>query len=496
MLRLGALLLVLTLFASAAFANVGTDAQLRDIDRFIARTLRTLPELPALGVAVARDGKSYARGYGYADVARRIRADAQTGFYNGSNTKAYTAVLCTMLAAEGVLDLDAPVTKYLPELHFAPPIDPAQTTLRRFLSHTSGIENSAVVFRTAYSGEHTSKDLVRILSLSTPGKGGFRYDNLGYVVASLVVERVTGKKWQEVLDQRLFEPLGMHRTTAYMSEARRHRIASPYDMNDAGQMSFLEYGWKVDSTMHAAGGIVTTPADLAKWLEASLTQGRIGGRQVLPAAAFAEAQRQQTPAKRDSFLFNSSGYGFGWYQSDLHGEKAIYHGGGYEGWRSIFSFLPEKGIAVGVMTNAGLSHSPLELVSGYIYDRLANRPDVEEFYAAKLAEIRTRFDKVKKDHIADAQNRAQRQWKLQHPLSAYAGRYEHPMFGTLTIALRGDKLVASLGRLSGALQPFTEAESARVELVPGSGEVLRFQFSQEAQPDAVKWGDEVMTRQR
>ena len=492
-MRLTVLFLVLSLSASGATSNAGTDAQLRDIDRFIATTLRTLPELPGIGLAVVRDGgKSYTRGYGYADVARHVRADAQTGYYNGSNTKAYTALLCTLLASEGVLDLDAPVTKYLPELTFQAPIDPAPMTLRRFLSHTSGIENSAVVFRTAYSGEHTSKELVRLLGSSTPGKGGFRYDNLGYVVASLVIERVTGRKWQDVLDQRLFEPLGMHRTTAFMSEARRRPIASPYDMSDSGQMAFLEYGWKDDSQMHAAGGIVTTPADLAKWLEANLARGRAGGRQVLPAAAFAETQRQQTPAKRDSFLFNSSGYGFGWYQSDLHGEKAIYHGGGYEGWRSIYSFLPEKGIAVGVMTNAGLSHSPLELISGYIYDRLANRPDVEELYAGKLAEIRARFDAVKKNHIADAENRAKRQWKLQHPLRAYIGCYESPLFGTMTIALRGEKLVASLGRLEGELQPFTDSDSARVELVPGTGEVLQFVFTNGEQADSLKWGDEVM----
>jgi CubicO group peptidase (beta-lactamase class C family) len=160
------------------------------------------------------DGQTYARGYGYADVAHKVRSDANTGYYNGSNTKAYTAVVCTMLANEGKLDLDVPVTKYLPELHFQPPIDANQLTLRRFLSHTSGIENGAITFRTAFSGEHAPEGLVKILGMSTPGKGGFRYDNLGYVVASLIIERVTGKTWKDVLDQKLFQPLGMRRPDA------------------------------------------------------------------------------------------------------------------------------------------------------------------------------------------------------------------------------------------------------------------------------------------
>lgn len=295
---------------------------------------------------------------------------------------------------------------------------------------------------------------------------------------------MTGKKWQDVLDARLFTPLGMDRTTAYMSEARKRRIAAPYNMTDAGTMVLLPYGWKDDSMMHAAGGLVTTPADLAKWLKANLDEG----------PAFAETHRQQVRTQRPGLLFNSNGYGFGWYQSDFHGERAIFHGGGFEGWRSVYSFLPERKIGAGVLTNSGFSHSPAELISGYVYDRLMNVPGVEKTYADKLAEVRKRFDTVIANRIADAAARAQRPWKLQHPLSAYAGQYESPEFGTLTIEQRGNKLVASLGRLSGELQPFTEPDSARVELVPGTGEPLRFVFTTAATADAVRWGEELMAR--
>lgn len=448
------------------------------------RTLQALPEVPGVGLSIVRDGRVYARGYGWADAERRIPSDADTGYYNGSNTKAYTAVVCTTLAEEGVLDLDAPVTRYLPELRFPPPIDASKLTLRRFLSHTSGIENVPLVFRTAYSGEHTPQELVRILGLSKPGKEGFRYDNLGYVVASLVIERVTGRKWQDVLRDRLFLPLGMRRTTAYMSEARRHPIAVPYDMNDAGTMSRLDFGWKDDSMMHAAGGIVTTPADVAKWLRANL----------LPARAVAETHRPQVATKREGFLFTGTSYGFGWYQSDLHGEPVLYHGGGFEGWRSVYTLMPGRKIAVGAMTNAGLSHSPLELISAYVYDRLLNVPNVESIYEEKLGQLRARFDTVKKNRIADAEERARRTWTLTRPLAAYAGRYESAAYGTMIISQRGDKLVATIGRLSGELQPFTAPESARVELVPGSGEVLQFQFSSGAAADSLKWREEVLQR--
>ncbi|HVG25234.1 MAG TPA: serine hydrolase [Thermoanaerobaculia bacterium] len=480
-----AVLLLLLLSACAAAPRAVTDAELRDIDRFVTRTLQTLPEVPSVGLAIVRDGKTYARGYGLADRERNVAATADTGYYNGSNTKAYTAVVCTMLAQEGKIDLDVPVTTYLPEVQFAPPIDASKLTLRRFLSHTSGIENFPVVFRTAFSGEHTPKELVRILSLSKAGPEGFHYDNLGYVIASLIVERVTGRKWQDVLDQRLFEPLGMHRTTAYMSEARRQPVAVPYDMNAQGTMSRIEFGWKDDSMMHAAGGIVTTPNDLAKWLQANLTQ----------QPAYAETQRKQVEAKRDSFIFDGTGYGFGWYQSDLHGEQLLYHGGGYEGWRSVYSLLPEKKMAVGALTNAGFSHSPLELISAYVYDRLLGTANVDATYDEKLTQLRARFDTVKKNHIDDAAKRASRTWTLTHPRDAYAGRYESPTYGTLTIEQRGEKLVATIGRLSAELEPFTNPDSARVELIPGTGEVLQFRFAPGANtPEALKWQGEVLLR--
>ena len=489
------LLLVLVLLSACTTSRrPGNDAALRDIDAFVTRTLRTLPELPSVGLTIVEDGKVYTRGYGYADLEHRIAAGPDTGYYNGSNTKAYTATVVATLAAEGVLDLDAPITKYLPEVQFAASIDASRLTLRRFLSHMSGIRNEAITFRTAYAGNHTPEELVRILGRSAAAKDEFYYDNLGYVVAGLVIERLTGRKWQDVLDQRLFHPLNMRNTTTSMSVARKRPIAVPYAMNDRGVLARLEYGWKDNSMMHAAGGIVTTPNDLARWLSANLTDGRIGSRQLLPASAFQETRRQQTPVKGGSPLFAHTGYGFGWYQSTWRGTPLLFHGGGFEGWRSFSSFIPERRLAIGVMTNSSLGNAPLEMISAYAYGRLAGLPDVDATYDKRIAEVRARFDRIATNIVAEVNKRAQRAWTLTHPRSAYVGRYEGPTYGTLTIEERGDRLVASIGHLSSELQPYTNPESARVELIPGNGEILQFQFSSGAGADAVKWRDEVMVR--
>src|SRR5881409_3373429 len=154
-----ALALCALLFAAAC----RTAAVPHDIDSFFERTLREIPDVKSVGLAIVRDGKPYyAAAYGLADVEKKTRSDARTGYYIASATKSYTGLACAILASRGQLDLDAPISRYLPEVTS----DAGKVTLRQFLTHTSPIENDGVVFRTAFSGEHTPALLVSLLNSS------------------------------------------------------------------------------------------------------------------------------------------------------------------------------------------------------------------------------------------------------------------------------------------------------------------------------------------
>ena len=182
-------LAVILLLLTATAANAASVKD--DIDRFVAQVVKEIPDVTSIGIAVVRDGKPYfAAAYGYADAEKKTRADAKTGYYIASSTKSYTGLACAILAGRGVLDLDAPISKYLPEVTS----DAGKVTLRQFLTHTAPIENDPIVFRTAFTGEHTPALLTQLLNSSKPRKEGFQYDNLGYVVASLVIERVTASR--------------------------------------------------------------------------------------------------------------------------------------------------------------------------------------------------------------------------------------------------------------------------------------------------------------
>lgn len=426
----------LALFLAAAVAAAS------EIGAFVDRTLREIPgTIPSIAVAVVQDGKVV------------YMHDPKTPYYIGSTTKAYTGLACAVLAQRGKLDLDAPITKYLPEakLEKAP-------TLRAFLTHTSGLENDPIVFRTAYTGEHSPALLVSLLASSTPAKPGFQYDNLGYVVASLVIERVTGKPWQDALDELVFAPLGMRHTTAYMSKAGK--LPAGYLFGRDGALTPVALT-KNDQMMHAAGGIVTTAEDLGRWLQANLANR---------GAAFAEAHRQQVAVAREHPPFAGKGYGFGWYEGSYDGEDILFHGGGYPGWHSFFSFMPKRGIAVGVMTNTSspLGAALADKIASGIYDRLLDKP------APSIAELKERIDKGRKALLDDVAKRAARPWSLKQPNAAYAGRYENPLYGTIAIEERDGKLYATLANLHSVLEAFIEPETARVELVPDGGDVFRF----------------------
>lgn len=487
MRRLNVLLLLL--LAACATAPK-PDPRVERIDSFIRSSMSQFPEVPAMGVAVVADGKTLlTRGYGMRDLAKRLPADEDTVFYIASSTKSYVGLLTAILARRGVVDLDAPITRYLPELRFGEGVSGDRVTLRALLTHTSGISNEPIVMRTAFTGEHTSAGLVQLLGRSKAIEPKFKYDNLGYVAAGLVLERVTGKPWQELLATEVFGPLGMTRTTAYMSRTSAWPVAQPYDFDRELKLQPLSFV-KTDQTMHAAGGLVTTPRDLARWLEAQVNPGRID------AAALAEAQRQQVPTPESTwYRFKRTGYALGWYHSDYEGTPMLHHMGGYEGWRAHVSFLPQQKHGVATVVNTSAPGAQLrDLVAAYAYDVLLGKPDVDAAYGKRLAELRGEITKANERVRADIAKRLARPPSLVRAHSAYAGVYENDLLGRLTIREQGSTLRASLGQLESLLEPFTEPDTARVELIPGTGQPLRFTFENTDRASAVKLNDEVFRR--
>ena len=458
--------------AQPAGAQQLTPVQRTAIDSTLDR-LFGLGLAPGLGIAVVRDTQViYLKGLGYADAEARRPFTPQTVFYVASTTKSFTGLAAAMLDLQGKFRLDAPLSRYLPQARLKPPRHADSITIRQLLSHSHGIAGGPVEMRLAYTGEYQGNEqLVSLLAEhnALPDQS-YRYSNLGYNVAAMAMETVTGESWKETLQRLIFTPLGMKSTSAFVSRFPAERLAMPYGSTPAGYAR-IRYG-KTDANMQSAGGLVTTLTDYARWLEVHLNDGRLDGKQVLPAAAVREAHRPQVRYSREARGLAMVGYGLGWNIGLVNGRDTLFtHGGGFPGFATSMSFAPAYRVGIVVMANTGdLGGALTELTAQAVYGIVTGGGPLT---ADSLAALQGIVARERENIGADRTRRAARPQTTPLPFAAYAGRYENPLMGTLVLALNPEgKLEASSGVAWSAVEVFDGTKhQLRVELF-GSGSVL------------------------
>ncbi len=465
--------------ASEKDFNAAYDAQIR-------KTMETFPDLPGIAIVVIKDDQPiFVHAYGMADKEAGIKADSDTLFYTGSSTKSFTALAAAMLDQEGKIKLSDPVTKYTPGIHFKNEI-PDKITIRDLLTHTSGLRNDALVNRLAFTAEIDQREIDHVFAEGTTFNeanfGKYNYTNLGYNIYGLALHYQLHKKWQDVLQERIFDPAGLKHTTAYVSKARakKFKIVAPYvistDGSDAGKMvrSGLE---KTDENMQSAGGIFMSISDLGRWLNLNMNGGKLDGKQVVSADLIGKVQTGYTKSTRNQPPFSGDGdYGLGWQIGKYRNDKVVYHHGGYPGYRSHVSFMPEKKIAVGVLVNNDTLGGRLaDILAAYAYDWWLQTENLDVDYARQLQETLTSHENRKQGIADEAAGRAKREWQLTKPFTDYAGKYRNDIVGTIEIVAKEKALAVRMGDLNTVATPFTQKDTIRVVMVPGgNGEIIAF----------------------
>jgi CubicO group peptidase (beta-lactamase class C family) len=449
------------------------------LDAFVRQAM-TVDVAPGLAIAVV-DGqhKPYARGFGYADRERNRRVTPKTRFYIASTTKSFTALAAVLMHHRGSVDLDAPLSRSLPEARLKPPLSADAITLRDLLAHTHGISQDMpdpIVLRTAFTGEFTNAQLLDLLADYPPARNGraFHYGNLGYVIAGLALERADGHGWKDIVERDVLRPAGMKNTSAWRSRTPDKRTARPYVVAATGVRRLaLE---KADNTMHAAGGHFSTVLDLARYLEAHLNAGRLRGKQVYPPAVLAETRRLHADQDREYGDIHRFGWGLGWDLGRLDGEVLVHRFGGFPGYHCHLSFMPERGVGLAVLANESDGGSRLaSLVAGFAYELWLGRPDLEARYAQKLEALRQQVGQYRAKLAADGSRRAgAAAASLPRPPDAYAGKYENRKFGLLELQAVDGTLVAKLGALSSPVAATPDGKLG-VDLM-GSGSVIEVRF--------------------
>ncbi len=299
---------------------------------------------PAAEIAVQRSGRLIVdAAYGMANLARQTPATTQTQFEIGSVTKQFTAAAILQLKERGKLKLGDPLGKYVPEYARG-----KNVTLEQLLWQVSGIPNYTEVNHFVHIAGSTPGGVDPAIALIankpldfTPGLR-FEYSNTNYLLLGAVVARVSHMPWQTYIRKNIFGPAGMTHSAFIEDESHLPALATGYQRGKSGRPEVappLRGAWA-----GAAGGIVSTAADMAKW-DAAFFGGRIADAQDVALAT--------TPHRLSSG--KSTGYGFGWFIDEEAGEPRIQHSGGTFGFASVNEYFPKFHEFVIVLTSvAGL----------------------------------------------------------------------------------------------------------------------------------------------
>ena len=416
------------------------------LDTFIAEAQRAWP-VPGLAVAVVKDGQTVlAKGYGVRELRVPGPVDEHTLFAIASNTKAFTAAALAILVEEGKLGWDDPVTEHLPYFRLYDPYVSQDMRIRDLLSHRSGLgtfSGDLLWYGTGYSAEEVVRR-ARYLPPAGPFRASYGYSNLMFIAAGEVISAVSGMPWQDFVQERILRPLGMNRTvTSVVDLTGVDNVATPHKNRTDGVYPVAWYNW---DAMAAAGGIISSVSDMARWMKLRLNHGERNGVALFSEASSWEMWTVHTPlgmspgARRSQPTTHFRGYGLGWSLNDYQGRLVASHGGGYDGMFSRVVLVPEEDLGIVVLTNSMTSISTAianTILDAYLgaQERDWSEPMLESWREAR-EEFEARQDRFLETRAPDA--------RPSLGLEDYTGTFGGAMYGDATVSLEDGHLVLRL----------------------------------------------------
>lgn len=422
--------------------------EVKEIENYIEKARKDWG-VPGMSVAIVKDGKVFSsRGYGVLKVGEKKQVDEHTLFAIASNTKAFTSSAIGVLQSEGKLDLGDNVQQYIPEFQLYDSYVSKETTIADLLCHRVGLGTYSgdIIW---YKSDFSAREVIGKIKY-VPQKYGFRsgfgYSNLMFITAGEVIKEVSGLSWDQFVKERFFLPLDMNRTVTSTNDLYSlDNVASPHKPIDDTNRPIDWINW---DNMGAAGGIISSSADMASWLIFQLNNGIWENDTILNPAI---QNILWTPhnnyivslkSKKDTPGTNFKGYGLGWGSSDYYGNRLITHGGGYDGMYSQVALIPELELGIVILTNTMKSiATPLR---NYIINAFIEK-DIRDWSALALEKKRhqnsmprqtgmdIQIEKIKITRVLNT--------KPALELSKYSGTYRTNMLGQIHILLEGDQLV-------------------------------------------------------
>ena len=423
----------------AASQTVPDNPSLSNLDPWIEEKMVEW-KVPGLALAIIHKGEIYyLRGYGYADIAREIPVDEHTHFAIGSCTKAFTSAAICKLASEGKLELDEKLIHYLPDFKLSDEYATQHLTVRDLLSHRTGLPRHDLVW---YGSEKSAEEIyhsLQHLSPSTSFRSDWQYQNLMYMVAGKLIQKVSDQPWQAYLQDNILSPIGMHDVTYSIDQFKESsQLALPYQYSEDKyqKMEFLNA-----DAIGPAAGINSNVSHMAKWVQLQLNTGKWEEEVIIEPNYLSQSHTPHMvmPGRASKEELYSS-YGMGWIITPYRGHLRLHHGGNLDGYSADVAILPKDSIGVVVLTNKN-SSGLARVVRNTVIDRMLGKEEinwngrVKGLWAVREKETQRAFKDTRNARITGTHP--------SHPLDEYIGTFEHPAYGKVLISRDEDQLVFS-----------------------------------------------------
>jgi CubicO group peptidase (beta-lactamase class C family) len=437
-------LLLLCLVTSSLFAQKQTtplDKRIQEFEAYILKAQKEW-EVPGLSVAVVKDGKVIlAKGYGVRELGTSNAVDAQTLFACASTTKAMTATCMGILVDEGKIKWDDAVVTHLPEFQLYDPFMTREIKIRDLLIHDTGVGNADFLWDImAVSSDEVLRKM-RDVKPSYSMRSSFIYQNIFYLAAGKVIEKVSGKPWGQFVSERIFQPLGMTRTVPFRKDVTDPNQTMPH-YNIEGKITVIQH--TNADVIGPAGSVWSSAEDMGKWMQCMLDSSKYAGGRLLTAKTWIEMFRPQVLVPANEFYPtqqltkpNWTTYALGWFQHDYKGKKVNFHTGSLAGATAIHGQLPEERLGIYVFGNYDHAEVRHALVyKAFDHFALGGTRDWSADFLKLYKNIQSGWEKSQKDFEAKRVAGT----KPSLPLEVYAGTYSDPLYGEVVITLQGDQL--------------------------------------------------------
>ena len=406
-------------------------------------------QIPGMAVSLVKNGEMfYSKGFGTKELGKNASIDGNTVFQVGSVSKSFTAAVIASLVDEGKLSWQDTVKNILPDFRMYDRWVEENLQVKDIMTHHTGLQGQLGTYigNMGYNRDDIY-NMFRLLKPTYSFRGGYEYNNITFIIAARIIEKLTGKSWEENVRERIFEPLGMNSSTLNGDGfAAAKNVAVPHEVSYQNEALKIEplYGTEqaLDwlTAIGPAGSVCSSVNDMAKYIAFHLAKGKVGDKQVISEDQMNYVRRGHTITSQDSVKVTM--YGHCWFIEQNSRYRVYFHTGTTWGFTAICAFIPEIDAGMMVLVNCDQPAEARYALMRRFIDIYKGFPETD--YSTES------FDKWMANNRKNAEERAKKEVEIvREAAPAYdllTGTYNKDyLFGKAVVTLENGELYITCG---------------------------------------------------